>query len=64
MRDFTAGPRGVARDAVAEDLTGLVRTVSARRSAPPEVATLDTPPLKIRREKRDKGLHVTADRRV
>jgi hypothetical protein len=62
--DLETGLELVAGNAVAKDLTGLVRTVSAGRSAPPEVTPLHTPPLEIRGEKCDKRLDVAVDRRI
>ena len=49
---------------MAEDLTGLIGTVSARSSTPPEMASLDTPPFEVRSEKRDQWLDIAADRGI
>ncbi len=46
---------------VFEDRPGLLRTVSAGRSAPPEMASGDASPLEIRGEKTHQWLRVTSN---
>ena len=51
-------------DPVLEDRPGLIRSVSARRSSPPEMAPGNAAPLEIRRQKSDKWLNVAGKRGV
>jgi hypothetical protein len=59
--DLATGIDGGARNAMSEDFTSLVGTVSAGYMAPPEVATVDAPPFHVRGEEGDKRLDVATN---